>query len=416
MTAKVEWRRQGILVLDDVFDDGELAILSSIASTSLFEEQELGRGLTPARSRQRAQAESQEVANILWWHLAEHVSPLARWFDGRHHGIRLHPEIDRWVPSECNSRSRLYRYRIGADFREHEDEAWRPKRNVRSFLTVLVYLPTDEPCVGGETVIDGEVVAVKPGRIVVFPHDLLHEGRPVESGKKLVLRNDIIGVGVSGQSLDEWRAADLSAPQLAAVADAAGWRDVEVVKLLIAEFADLSLGEANSILLRLRGNGYRAERSAIMTSFAYGMSLPETVTDTELEKFEARTQFGRKLKALTDAGRHGDVDAALDRLLPDELGVRVLTVDEARRLVELEISDWGMEMVLLDQHTTEYDFGWAFTAQSQAFVDSGNALDMAVGHGPVVVDRFTGAVWVTGSAQLDWLETYRITGDPTTTL
>jgi len=281
---------------------------------------------------------------------------------------------------------------------------------------VLVYLPTDEPCVGGETVIDGEVVSAEPGRVVVFPHDLLHEGRPVESGQKLVLRNDIIGVGVSGDTVDHWRDADLSAAQMAAVADAAGWRDVEVVKLLKAELEDMSLGDANKMLLRLRGAGYRTERESITTTFAYGLSLPADATEGELEEFERRTRFGRKLKALTDAGRHDDVNVALDRLFPDALGVRELTADEARLLVVTEISEWGNEMVVLDQRTEEYDFGWAFSVQTLSYAESGNVLDMAIGHGPIIVDRFTGAVWVTGSAQAEWLETYRITGDPTLAL
>ena len=135
---EIDWRRPDVLVLDDVFGDDETAILTELANSLSFEEQELGRGMTPSRSRQRAQAESAEVANILWWHLAEYIGPLSRWFDGRYHGIRLEPALEHWVPSECNVRSRFYRYGVGADFREHEDEAWRPKPNVRSFLTVLV--------------------------------------------------------------------------------------------------------------------------------------------------------------------------------------------------------------------------------------------------------------------------------------
>lgn len=58
-------------------------------------------------------------------------------------------------------------------------------------LTLLLYLPAGG-CEGGETVIDGETVAVVEGRIVVFDHGLLHEGKPVERGQKLVLRNDIV--------------------------------------------------------------------------------------------------------------------------------------------------------------------------------------------------------------------------------
>jgi len=59
-------------------------------------------------------------------------------------------------------------------------------------LTLLLYLPVGG-CEGGETVIDGETVAVVDGRIVLFEHGLRHEGKPVERGQKLVLRNDVVG-------------------------------------------------------------------------------------------------------------------------------------------------------------------------------------------------------------------------------
>jgi predicted 2-oxoglutarate/Fe(II)-dependent dioxygenase YbiX len=81
----------------------------------------------------------------------------------------------------------------GDRFAPHVDEAFRPAAMKRTFLTLLLYLPTGEPCLGGETVVDGEVVSVTPGRTVLFDHRLVHEGRPVEDGVKIVLRNDIVG-------------------------------------------------------------------------------------------------------------------------------------------------------------------------------------------------------------------------------
>ncbi len=91
---------------------------------------------------------------------------------------------------------------MGGSFSSHEDEPWAPDESRRSLLTVLVYLPTEEACIGGETVIDGEVVPVEPGRIVVFDHGLLHEGKPVERGRKLVLRNDVVA-GSPAAAMDE---------------------------------------------------------------------------------------------------------------------------------------------------------------------------------------------------------------------
>lgn len=85
----------------------------------------------------------------------------------------------------------MYRYGIGGDFAPHYDEAWKPGPFERSMLTVLVYLPAGG-CLGGETVIDGEVVHVADWRVAIFDHRAQHEGKPVERGEKLVLRNDVI--------------------------------------------------------------------------------------------------------------------------------------------------------------------------------------------------------------------------------
>ncbi len=409
---EIDWRRHDILVLDDVFDEDELSLMHKVVDSLDFEDQELGRGMVPARSRERAQAESPEIAYALWWHLAEFVKPMTKWFEGRHNGIRLQPELEHWVPFECNTRSRFYRYRPGADFREHEDEAWRPTPSVRSFLTVLVYLPTDERCVGGQTVVDGEVVLAKPGRVVVFPHDLLHEGRPVESGQKLVLRNDVIAVGVAGETAEKWREAGLTPPQEAAVAARSGLSEIDLQKHLIRRFDAVSLGDAQRLVFPIRGRSSRLAQNLQWTMFAYVASLGQNVTEEEAEEFDARTGFERKLQALVRAGRNAEVDAALDRIIENELAVREVTPKEARSLAEAEISTWKVEMALVSEHTTEHDFGWTFIAQSKAFVESGEFLDLAVGHGEIIVDRYTGAVWLTGSAPRDWLGAYRATGDP----
>jgi len=112
------------------------------------------------------------------------------WFSGQ--PPRLDPAIERWAFTGCNERIRYYRYGIGDRFAPHYDEPFRPRVGQRTLLTVLVYLPANDGCAGGETVINGAVVPVKAGRIAVFDHRLVHEGRPVERGRKLVLRTDVI--------------------------------------------------------------------------------------------------------------------------------------------------------------------------------------------------------------------------------
>jgi hypothetical protein len=185
---QVDRRRRDILVLDRALSQTDLAAISTVATSAEFESQDLIRGAFTAR--QRAAVESPQIADLIWDAIAPHLGRPAEWFGGP--GMpRLDPPIDEWSFLGCNPRSRFYSYSMGGTFSEHEDEPWRPDSSRRSLLTLLAYLPTGG-CVGGETVIDGETIAVEPGRIVLFDHGLLHEGKPVERGTKLVLRNDVV--------------------------------------------------------------------------------------------------------------------------------------------------------------------------------------------------------------------------------
>jgi len=186
--VKAERSRHDILVLDGALSPETLDDLAGLARTASFESQDLNRGAFTAR--QRAVVESLQIAELLWTAVSPYLGRPAEWFGGPG-APRLDPPIDEWSFLECNPRSRFYSYSMGGTFSEHEDEPWRPDASRRSLLTLLAYLPTDR-CVGGETVIDGETVAVEPGRIVLFDHGLLHEGKPVERGMKLVLRNDVV--------------------------------------------------------------------------------------------------------------------------------------------------------------------------------------------------------------------------------
>jgi hypothetical protein len=100
-----------------------------------------------------------------------------------------------------NERFRFYRYDPGHTFRPHIDGHFA-RNDERSQLTFMVYLNGE--CGGGETVIyiqddgltlpDGAQIRVKPetGKALVFFHYLLHEGAPVKSGRKYVLRTDVM--------------------------------------------------------------------------------------------------------------------------------------------------------------------------------------------------------------------------------
>jgi predicted 2-oxoglutarate/Fe(II)-dependent dioxygenase YbiX len=95
-----------------------------------------------------------------------------------------------------NERFRFYRYDPGQRFSPHFDGYFSRNTGERSQLTFMVYLNAD--FTGGETRFyndDRELrLAVRPerGMALIFVHLQLHEGAPVVSGRKYVLRTDVM--------------------------------------------------------------------------------------------------------------------------------------------------------------------------------------------------------------------------------
>ncbi len=108
-------------------------------------------------------------------------------------------------PVGLNERWRFYRYEPGQRFKRHRDGTLAlPPRVVdgitlplgRSLTTLMIYL--NEGCEGGETALftesGEEFLRVRPevGMALCFAHEIKHEGCTVVSGKKYVLRTDIM--------------------------------------------------------------------------------------------------------------------------------------------------------------------------------------------------------------------------------
>jgi hypothetical protein len=97
---------------------------------------------------------------------------------------------------EPASHLRIYRYVPGDYFKTHRDGKLR-MGGLLTRITVLAYLNDAD---GGETVLmpDGpghqeKFIEIKPrtGDVLMFRHELWHEGRPIQSGEKYVLRTDL---------------------------------------------------------------------------------------------------------------------------------------------------------------------------------------------------------------------------------
>ena len=102
----------------------------------------------------------------------------------------------KWSLAGLNERFRYYRYDPGQMFAPHYDGSFRRGPGEESLLTFMMYL--NEGFEGGETKFyhddDRLKASVKPqkGMALVFDHLQLHEGAPVISGRKYVIRTDVM--------------------------------------------------------------------------------------------------------------------------------------------------------------------------------------------------------------------------------
>jgi hypothetical protein len=112
----------------------------------------------------------------------------------------IESRINKWFPSDFKGKSfvgisdfvRYMRYSEGEYFAPHTDTSYIMPNNHQSIFSIIIYLTTD--CVGGTTrfLYKGGYTDVTPriGQVLIFEHDILHEGTTVLSGTKYVMRLD----------------------------------------------------------------------------------------------------------------------------------------------------------------------------------------------------------------------------------
>lgn len=115
----------------------------------------------------------------------------------------LPAKLHGWDLIGLNERFRFYRYQSGQTFKPHWDGIYARSDWESSQLSLLIYLSAD--FVGGETIFYQDTAMRKPcletrqavvvpqqGQVLIFEHQQLHEGAPVPSGIKYVLRTDVM--------------------------------------------------------------------------------------------------------------------------------------------------------------------------------------------------------------------------------
>ncbi|WP_372367189.1 2OG-Fe(II) oxygenase [Candidatus Uabimicrobium sp. HlEnr_7] len=120
---------------------------------------------------------------------------------------KLWERVKVFVPEKCegreslglNERFRFYRYDLGQRFAPHSDDIYTRENGEHSLFTFIIYL--NEDCEGGETkfffmpLLDQkEELIIKPqtGMALLFKHEIIHEGATIVSGRKYVLRSDVM--------------------------------------------------------------------------------------------------------------------------------------------------------------------------------------------------------------------------------
>ncbi len=136
-------------------------------------------------------------------------------------------------------------------------------------------------------------------------------------------------------------------------------------------------------------------------------------TMSEFQAFDDATGISVKTQALSLARRPRDTITVVDRMGP---GLHLRTIDEnrARQMASLTIREDDGLLRIQDQSTLRLSFGWIFLYQSAEFLDTGDYSTMISGNAPLLVDRFTGALWITDTEQRPdaYAENYLTTGNP----
>jgi predicted 2-oxoglutarate/Fe(II)-dependent dioxygenase YbiX len=130
--------------------------------------------VSDVRNNSRVMLDDFALAARIWERASEH---LPVFLDGRQ-AIAM------------NERFRYYRYRPGQRFDWHADASFRRANGEVSQLSFIMYLNDD--FTGGETAVMDKLITPRRGRALFFLHELLHEGRPVKSGTKYVMRTDVM--------------------------------------------------------------------------------------------------------------------------------------------------------------------------------------------------------------------------------
>ena len=187
-------QRPLIIAIDHVFDDSYCDELILTSEQQQYEQAQItlgdnqSRTDTNVRNNDRILFDDPQLANKIFDKVKGYLPQT--WDEGL------------WEISGLNERFRYYRYGPNQTFKPHFDGEYKQSKFHKSFLTLLFYLNDD--FTGGETKFyqwqggrydskaPTHIITPQKGQALLFAHQQLHEGAPVVSGVKYVLRTDVM--------------------------------------------------------------------------------------------------------------------------------------------------------------------------------------------------------------------------------
>lgn len=174
-----QWISEGVFTVSEFFEPRECERYIELAESTGFDEAPINtlggaQVIKEVRNNTRVMIDNPQWAEEIW--------ERAKQFVPAHFGV--------WEAVGVNERFRFYRYDVGQQFDWHYDGAYERPNRERSRLTFMIYLNAGFE--GGETLFDTTAVTPETGLALFFVHDLLHKGEAVKSGRKYVLRTDVM--------------------------------------------------------------------------------------------------------------------------------------------------------------------------------------------------------------------------------
>jgi 2OG-Fe(II) oxygenase superfamily/WD domain, G-beta repeat len=146
------------------------------------------------RNNDRLQIDNEELANALFEKVKVYLPQRIQT------NSSILSENGEWQLSKLNERLRYCKYSANQYFHRHLDGVYYRSESEQSKLTFMIYLNGADEFEGGRTLFyqtknSTEILASyipQQGDLIVFDHNVWHEGEVLTNGEKFVLRSDIL--------------------------------------------------------------------------------------------------------------------------------------------------------------------------------------------------------------------------------